>query len=359
MNHDSEAIQRSFLKLLQELIPDVSTADVEAALRELEPTDDDIDHQDSVNLLSSSVDNSGISGQGNADPSISQKKSSLEFGETPAVQDRFYALLKRRLETEIQRNPPLFPWESELHDYEASSRSPVGSGAVSQAGNAAANKVPAWLWSNQLQTFNLPVAVPDAVLAQLFQQCREVVHSALLDGVKLVRAVEGLFPEQTQVLNHLAGMVITSPARSGTDASQLAEAGLPRTYEDAVPTQQMVLSLLAAREILGALTLTVSPSQPTVERQWLTELGGLTLRAEYEPGQVPSKLRVEGTFPCGGSMTLRGNGLQAIAQRPDAGALSAELLDQHLNQLCTLEIRFAGQEQDPLVFAIRLASAQE
>lgn len=358
MNHDSEAIQRTFLKLLQELIPDVSTADVEAALRNLEPTDDDIDHQDSVNFHSSSVDTSGISGQSTAESLTSQKKSSLEFGETPAVQDRFYALLKRRLETEIQRNPPLFPWESELHDYEPNpGYSAVGSGTVPQAEIAAAGKVPAWLWNNQLQTFNLPITVPDAILAQLFQQCREVVHSALLDGVKLVRAVEGLFPDQAQALNHLAGMVITSPARSGTDASQLAEAGLPRSYEEAVPTQQMVLSLLAAREILGALTLSVSPSQPIVERQWLTELGALTLRAEYEPGQS-SRLRVEGTFPCGGSMTLQGNGLQAIAQRPDAGALSAELLDQQANQLCSLEIQFAGQEQDPLVFAIRLA-AQE
>ena len=32
------------------------------------------------------------------------------FGEMPTVENRFQALLKRRLQVEIERHPPLFPW---------------------------------------------------------------------------------------------------------------------------------------------------------------------------------------------------------------------------------------------------------
>jgi hypothetical protein len=42
-----------------------------------------------------------------------------DLGEMPTVQNRFQAILKRRLQAEIERHPPLFPWETELSDYES------------------------------------------------------------------------------------------------------------------------------------------------------------------------------------------------------------------------------------------------
>lgn len=36
----------------------------------------------------------------------------------PIVEDRLPLLIQKRLEAEIQKHPPLFPWETELDDYE-------------------------------------------------------------------------------------------------------------------------------------------------------------------------------------------------------------------------------------------------
>ncbi len=63
----------------------------------------------------------GIQPGGNSRP--------YNFGEMPTVENRFQALLKRRLQVEIERHPPLFPWETEICDYETDS-----SDAVADAG---------------------------------------------------------------------------------------------------------------------------------------------------------------------------------------------------------------------------------
>ncbi len=36
----------------------------------------------------------------------------------PTVEDRLPLLIQKRLEAEIQKHPPLFPWETEFDDYE-------------------------------------------------------------------------------------------------------------------------------------------------------------------------------------------------------------------------------------------------
>ena len=40
-----------------------------------------------------------------------------ELGEMPAVQNHLQTVLKRRLQSEIDQNPPLFPWESDVQEY--------------------------------------------------------------------------------------------------------------------------------------------------------------------------------------------------------------------------------------------------
>jgi hypothetical protein len=278
----------------------------------------------------------------------------LELGELPAVQDRFYTLLKNRLQVEIQHNPPLFPWETAMHDYEAAPAYAVANAGVEHV-SLSKKKPLRQIWLNHLRTLNLPVAIPEAVLAHLLQQCQEVAQSSLREGAKLVRAVEDLFPDGSQALNQIAGIVMTSPARTGTLASSTSRTDTSVSYETATPTQQMALSLMTAWEILNSLTLTVSPNQPAVERQWQTEFGTLRLRAEYVVHQGFSNLRVTTDLPKGGSLTLNNGDLQTATQRPTAGWLSLELVDPDKEDPCTLTIQLADSDQEALVFVIRIA----
>ncbi|HEY9645563.1 MAG TPA: hypothetical protein V6C88_04290 [Chroococcidiopsis sp.] len=255
------------------------------------------------------------------------------------MQDRFYTLLKSRLRAEIEQKPPLFPWETEFCDYE------------SEVTDWNAPKlVPAGLWSTHLLNLSLPVPMPEAVLNQLFNHCQAVVQTSLREGAKLVRAVEELFPGQSQTLNHLAGLVVATPARSGSSASLAALPGLPNRYDAATQPQQMALSLIAAREILESLTLRVSPEQPKIERQWNTAVGTLTLQAETLSGQGP--LRIQGQLPSSGSLHLKGDDVQAIAQRTNPGYISVELYDFQPDRAYPLEVRLSDSDQTPLILAI-------
>lgn len=264
-----------------------------------------------------------------------QDTPDFEAGDISAVQDRFYALLKRRLRSEIERNPPLFPWEPEILDYDSEP-------AVSFVPGLAATP----FWAAQLKKLNLPVAMPEAVVDQLLDQCQKVVQSSLQQGKKLVQAVDSLFPGHEDALNHLAGLVMAAPARSAGEA-----VNFPNRYEAATTAQQMALSLMVAREILDSLTLTVSPSQPKVSRQWQTTVGTLTLEAET-PNESGT-LRIRGELPCGGKLQLQGQEAEAIARRPSAGAISVELFDLKPNQVYPLEVRLALPDQPSLVFAVQ------
>jgi hypothetical protein len=327
MDHDSEAKQRDYLKLLQELGL-TSPADLESIdpLILAEVTETVTHSQD----FTSEFPESG-------QPTLFEEDMLLKPGEIPAVQDRFHALLKRRLQFEIQQKPPLFPWEKEISDYRsepASATSPMFSAAS--------------VWMAQLRNLTLPVALPETVLVQLLERCETVVLSSLREGAKLVKVVDVLFPGQSQMLNDVARLVMVAPARSA--GTLLPETDLPNSFDEAIEPQQMALSMIAVREILGSLTLTVTPSQPRVDRQWLTDQGLLTLRAEYQLSQGSVRLRVEADLPCGGSLQLQGEEWQALADRPDAGHLNLELRDLSPNKTYPLEVQLG--EQEKLVFAI-------
>jgi hypothetical protein len=258
------------------------------------------------------------------------------LGEMPTVEDRFQALLKRRLKLEIESRPPLFPWETELSDYEPDFPDAVVEGRVP----------PIRLWMPQLSQLALPVGIPDTVLAQLLDACSEAAYSRRQLGAKLVNVVENLFPNQFQVLNQLAGMVLLYPSRS-SDRSAV----LPSHYEEASAEQKMTLALLAAKEIIGELTVPVSPQAP-VERQWQTSAGVVTVQAEYQIRQAASRLRVTSHLPCGGSLTLQTPQAPAVCQRPYPGELNLEATDIQPNQTYPLEIRLHESEQAPLTLAI-------
>lgn len=350
MNSDPEAALSKLLDwLVQNPNSTVSAPSGESSNRGISPNHVEAESLQSNNLdpLDSEEESLSPDPFNESEGFSFQGKQSLQPGEIPAVQDRFYTLLKRRLHAEIECKPPLFPWETELRDYEAD-------GAALVTGGAGFAKP----WVTQLQNLNLPVPIPEAVLATLLEQCQVAVQTSLKEGAKLVRAVENLFPGQSQALNQLAGLVLASeiPLRNGISAApqvaqRLNEANFPGNYEVATPAQQMLLSLLAAREIMGSLSLSVSPSQTKVQRQWMTAVGPMPLEAEYQPQQA--RLRVQGQLPCGGSLQFQGDQFQVTAQRVNAGYLSVELFDLQLNQTYLLEVRLHELNSPPLIFAVR------
>ncbi len=266
-------------------------------------------------------------------------------GEIPAVQDRFYSLLRRRLRDEVARKPPLFPWETEVLEYESE-----------YSDLLAPELVPTTVWAAQLPTFNLPVPMPDGLMNRLFDQCQQLIRSSLREGEKLVQVVESLFPGHAPALNELAGYVLASPARSGGAAAAVRslptqDAGFPSHYSAATAPQQMVLSLVAAREILNSLTLVVTANQPKVERQWHTTAGVLRLQAAWvETGCV----RVRCVLPCAGQIQSKGNDVEAVAQRPNPGALSIELIDLVPEQIYPLEVHLTLPGMPVLTFAVQV-----
>ncbi|ARV62312.1 PatU [Nostocales cyanobacterium HT-58-2] len=262
----------------------------------------------------------------------------FQLGETPTVQERFQAVLKRRLQLQIQNHPPLFPWESQLTEY------------PEYVDNPSIELVPVWGWTAQQSKLNLPIPLPERVFQQLLEKCQAMIASSVPLGAKLVQAVESLFPNDSQALNDLAGMVLRTPSRS-VDALETMP-NLESNYSDLQPSQQMALSLLAAKQLLENLTLPISATNPVVERQWLTSSGVLTLKVEYQTQGEMTKLRVQSELPSKGIVKLQGDASQATAESSSPGCLSVELHNTQANQTYTLEVDLKEIDQRPLLFVI-------
>ncbi|MCU0523367.1 MAG: hypothetical protein MUF72_00920 [Elainella sp. Prado103] len=337
MNKDAEAIDQFLAWLSQEPNPVTPSGKVSNPFRDLEHSGE-VNLQPLMDPLDSEVESmtdlseAELSELGTV---FTEDTSSFQIGEIPAVQDRFHAIIKRRLRTEIERNPPLFPWETSLWDYESET-------SVTEA---------ALPWMTQLQTLKLPVQLPEGLLLQIFAACRQVVHSSWREGIKLVRAVEDLFPGEVQALHHWAGQVLAEPVRSASQT--LDPAMLPPTYEAANSTQQMVLSLLAAQQVLVAMTLEVSAEAPRSQRQWLTTVGSLTLEADYQP--TKALLTIQGDFPAAGSLAIQTPSGLVTATSSEAATLSVELSQPELGQTYGLVVTLTGEESSALEFAVRIA----
>ncbi|WP_416674770.1 PatU [Egbenema bharatensis] len=263
------------------------------------------------------------------------------------MQDRFQALLKRRLRAEIERNPPRFPWETGAFDYDSE-----------YVDVSDSDLIPAQIWMSHIHSLNLPVPLPERVLAQLFEQCRELVATSLQEGAKLVRVVESLFPGQNQALNQLAGLVLSAPPRSGRStlqASTASTAAFPSHYDVATPAQQMALSLLAAQEILNTMTLRLSPGQTHVQRDWLTDWGVLKLEVEYQP--QGGHVRIQAMLPCQGQVCFQNATARSVIQSAESGNLTVELSNLEPNHTYFLEVQL-GDEPSPLVFAVCLTTEE-
>jgi hypothetical protein len=200
------------------------------------------------------------------------------------LQDRhFFSVLKRRLRAELEENPPLFPWETEVQDY------------------------PDDLWNLNLKSLQLPVALPESLLEKLFTACQTSLHSVNQKGRQLVQAVESLFPNASLELNDMAGMMLLGAARDEEGGKAWILGQPPESYEAASPQQQMALTLLAADQILfDLLSLDLSPQNPKATSQWETELGTIVLhaaQAKTQHSQDPC-LELIVDLPCSGLVQI-------------------------------------------------------
>ncbi|MBD2211363.1 PatU [Calothrix sp. FACHB-156] len=262
----------------------------------------------------------------------------FQLGEIPTVQERFQAVIKHRLQLQIQNRPPLFPWETQLVDY------------PDYADEPSVAFVPAWGWIAQQSKLNLPIALPESIFRQLLEKCQLLLTSSLPLGAKLVQAVEELFPSHNpQTLNDIAGLVLRSGTSRSIDALE-AMPNLQSDYSDLREPQQMALSLLTVKQLLDTLTIPISLTHPVVEREWLTSAGILKLKIEYQSQR--GKLRVQGELPTRGIFQLQGDATRAVAQSSNTGSLVVELPCQQINQTYTLEVDFPEIDQQPLLFVI-------
>lgn len=257
----------------------------------------------------------------------------FDSGDLSPVQPHFEAILKRRLRQEISRRPPLFPWEQGLQDYPD----------VVHPGSAS-------IWLDHLRNLSVPGAVPEDVLADLFDQCQQTVHDIRQTGRRLVAAVESLFPDQPQTLDYVAGLV-ARPAYRSAQAQTLERLD----YATASPQQQVALAMLAAQGIFEALSLTVSTASPTQAQTWLTTPGELIVKAAYTPASPSGpQLEIRALLPTGGRLVLNSRGETLGSERTTPGELVLHLAVEP-GQAHRLDVSLG--QADPLSFQILIDEA--
>jgi hypothetical protein len=321
MNSDSESLQCYLLSLLAS---NVNKHEIDLV---------DCEEVYEGEILLNQVDTTKV-GQ----PMLGRQPQTFLLGEIPTVQERFQAVIKRRLQIHIENHPPLFPWETQVVDYPDTFDEP------------SLVFTPNWGWMAQQSKLNLPIPLPEKVFQELLAKCQQMVTSSLPIGAKLVQVVEGLFPNESYSINNLAGLVLRSSYRSADTLDAMPN--MQSDYSDLGAHQQMALSLMAAKQLLDNLTLPVSPSNPVVERLWLTSAGALTLRVEHHSQGEMTQLRVYGDLPTQGILTLRGNDSIAMAQSSIPGSLSVEISCKQLHPTYTLEVECPELDQEPLLFVI-------
>ncbi len=266
------------------------------------------------------------------------------------MQEHFQSLIKQRLLLEYENNPPLFPWESEVSEYPAE---------VTDYAPAAIAATQSLLWGAHMSALKVPSLLPAALMNTLFERCQEIVTAPIKQGVRLVRAVEDLFPESADMLEPIANMVLVPAYRSGsssldTDKDAIIQelANAVGGYSSAMPEQQVALSMLAAQEILGALTLSVSADRPFEKRSWVTTVGVLELTASYENDQ----LSVVAVLPEGGQVRLCDGDVEKQAVRSQPGSLDLTWAKPTLEKNYVLEVSLQSEAR-ALNFVIQATDA--
>ncbi len=342
MKRDSDSIRSFLLGLLEYFSWTVSSPSGKV---------DDLDETLSqANSMSEPLGTSSSTNREGFPPSPVQESSSAfssdfsmkmpplsELGEMPAVQNHLQTVLKRRLQTEIDQRPPLFPWESDLQEY------PVDI--------SASVPVP---WLTQLRSLQLPTALPEDILSGLLSRCQDLVAESLQPGIQLIKAVESLFPDQPQAMDQIAGLVLANAtvrkSSNQQEEMKVLEAAFPEGYEGANPQQQVTLAMLAAKDILDTLTITLTSQAPTVQREWSTTEGTIQLSARFQPG-TPNHIGLTVKLPQAGQLSLPSAGQTVTQNRP--GTLNLSVPAPEAGAAYPLEIHLGDREWMPLTFSIR------
>lgn len=198
--------------------------------------------------------------------------------------------------------------------------------------------------------------LPERLLDNLFERCQEIARSPIKQGVRLVRAVEDFFPDHSDLLEPIANMVLVPAYRSDRAAQAAVIQDLATAaggYDLALPEQQIALSMLAAQEILGALTLCVDTDKPQVDRHWVTAWGVLKLSVSY----AASQLIVAAVLPKGGEVCLSAGDVEQRARRSQPGLLEVVWTNPAVERPYSLEVSLVGEDQ-PLNFFINVTTDQ-
>lgn len=281
------------------------------------------------------VENFGVdlSPEINIEEELSESMNSIN-----GIEARFQTLLKSRLLQEIESRPPRFPWEngSELYLAEESlGQSPLGLPLLQ----------PQWV------ALNLPFNLPDTVLANLMQACSQAMQSLEPQGVKLVQAVQELFPVDKLMLHQLAQWVMAAPqpSRSGQGAV------LTGDFATANEQQRVAMSMIAAKTIMDRLMISLSSTQPSGALSWETTVGKIEVRAtllSQESAEIAQEIQVAIALPKGGEAVWESPQGSARASRMYPGELRLNLMDCQGQGIYPITIRLHQAEQEPLTVAI-------
>lgn len=274
---------------------------------------------------------------------LCEENELLALGEIPMEELHFQSLLKERfkMNMENEHQLPLFPWESEKIPEYPEVKLP--------------RLVPTkHTWTAQMQNLKwgkLSIPTTENVFAQLLDSCQNLVLSGLQDGAKMVMAVDALFPGQSQLLNDMSNRVLLGATRDSLDPNLI-----PKNYEEAHSYQQMLLSLLAAKDIINSLTISCRPNQAEMPRRWETAMGTMILEAEYRVPETESDrcLRIKAIMPAAGKLQLKGTETVVSQQRTEKGVLEVQLLNPQPDQTYELNVGFQNCSVKPLRFAVCL-----
>lgn len=247
----------------------------------------------------------------------------------------------------VGSSPPLFPWETEVTDYPTESSDSISDIKISS------------LWLNHVQSLRISSLLPEEVLQVLFVRCTSMVRFPIKQSRKLIRAVEYLFPDQLDMLEPIADMVLV-PAyrsdRSTQDALINELAAVVGSYDSARPEQQVALSMLAAQEIFASLMITISVDDPIVIRTWITSIGDveLTIRLLCKKRLLrknTSQLNITALLPSGGQVVIKSAEIEQLGTRSQSGKLEVALDNPIANMTYQLKV-LLDSENYPLFIAI-------
>jgi hypothetical protein len=185
------------------------------------------------------------------------------------VEQRFHEILKRRLTLQTESHLPLYPWESKIQEY-----------PTEITDKSFRSKVPFWF-----PDLALPIKIPVNHLNQILEACIEIIDSFGPQALQTVRVVKQIFADQLSLdqLNFLEDQAGIINLAGVTRSAAILEKNTENygDYEDCTWQQQMTVSLLAAQRILSALTLNLSSFEPSLTKEWATDEGKITVKADY------------------------------------------------------------------------------